>query len=93
MTENTNQTPLVSIIMPVFNCVHFVDDAIESMIKQTYTNMEILIIDDCSTDGTIGKIENWVKIDKRIIPIYKSANSGIVDSLRQNGFPPSMAGF
>jgi glycosyltransferase involved in cell wall biosynthesis len=81
MTENSNINPLVSVIMPVYNCAQYVDEAIESVVNQTYTNMEIFIIDDCSTDGTREMVESWAKLDNRIKPIYKSANSGYVDSL------------
>jgi glycosyltransferase involved in cell wall biosynthesis len=73
--------PLVSVIMPVYNCVAFVDEAIESMVNQTYSNLEIFIVDDCSTDGTKEKVEKWAKQDTRIKPFYKSVNSGYVDSL------------
>lgn len=73
--------PLVSVVMPVYNCSQYIDEAIESMLIQTYTNMEIFIIDDCSTDGTKEKIETWAKLDERIRPIYKLVNSGYVDSL------------
>jgi glycosyltransferase involved in cell wall biosynthesis len=73
--------PLVSVVMPVYNCSQYIDEAIESMVKQTYTNIEIFIIDDCSTDGTKEKLETWAKLDERIRPIYKLVNSGYVDSL------------
>ena len=73
--------PLVSVIMPVYNCVAFVDEAIESMVNQTYSNLEIFIIDDCSTDGTKEKLEQWAKLDIRIKPIYKAENTGYVESL------------
>jgi glycosyltransferase involved in cell wall biosynthesis len=68
--------PLVSVIMPVYNCVAFVDEAIESMVNQTYSNLEIFIIDDCSTDGTKEKVVQWATLDIRIKPIYKAENTG-----------------
>lgn len=73
--------PLVSVIIPVYNCVKFIDEAIDSIISQTYSKMEIFIIDDCSSDGTKEKVEQWAEIDKRIKPIYKTANTGYVESL------------
>lgn len=81
MTENSNRNPLVSVIMPVYNCARYVDEAIVSMVNQTYKNMEIFIIDDCSTDGTKEKVATWAKLDERIKPIYKSVNTGYVESL------------
>lgn len=44
--------PLVSIVIPVFNGEDFLDEAIKSAINQTYRNIEILVINDGSTDGT-----------------------------------------
>jgi glycosyltransferase involved in cell wall biosynthesis len=72
---------LVSVIMPVYNCAKFIDEAITSIVNQTYRNLEIFIIDDCSSDGTIEIISNWAKIDSRINIIFKNENLGYVDSL------------
>lgn len=81
MTERSIKHPLVSVIMPVYNCAQYVDEAIGSMVNQTYKNMEIFIIDDCSTDGTKEKVDSWAKLDERIKPVYKSVNTGYVESL------------
>ena len=43
---------LVSIIMPSYNCDRFISESIRSVLAQTYTNWELLIVDDCSTDNT-----------------------------------------
>lgn len=43
---------LVSIIMPTYNCATFIEESIKSVLAQTYTNWELLIVDDCSTDNT-----------------------------------------
>jgi glycosyltransferase involved in cell wall biosynthesis len=45
--------PLVSVVIPCYNVVKYVEEAINSIINQTYTRLEILIIDDGSTDGTV----------------------------------------
>lgn len=75
---------LISIIVPVFNVEDYIKECLESIIKQTYTNLEILIIDDGSTD-TSGQIcDNYAKKDKRIKVIHQqnlglsaSRNKGI----------------
>ena len=48
---------LVSIIMPAWKAELYISDAIRSVIAQTYQNWELLVVDDCSTDGTIGVVE------------------------------------
>lgn len=55
---------LVSIIMPTYNCGRFIEQAIRSVISQTYTNWELLIIDDCSMDYTADIVSSFD--DKRI---------------------------
>ena len=56
--------PLVSVLIPCYNVSAFVEKAIRSILDQTYTNLEILIIDDASTDNTLYKIKSLY--DKRI---------------------------
>lgn len=55
---------LVSIIMPTYNCERFIAPSIRSVISQTYTNWELLIVDDCSTDNTAEVVASFE--DKRI---------------------------
>lgn len=67
---NENQ-PLVSVIMPVYNCEHFLTEAIESVISQSYQNWELLIVDDGSKDKSVPIIESYVEKDSRI-RLYKN---------------------
>lgn len=67
---------LVSIIMPSYNSEKFILDSIHSVQQQTYENWELLIVDDCSTDGTVALIENEVLNDSRIQLEVLSQNSG-----------------
>ncbi|WP_394135644.1 glycosyltransferase family 2 protein [Aliivibrio fischeri] len=66
--------PLVSIIMPCFNASLFITKAIESVIQQTYSNWELIIVDDCSLDRSLEVIGNYD--DNRISTYMLSVNSG-----------------
>ena len=66
--------PLVSIIIPVFNSAETIHRSLNSVLKQTYKNFEIIIIDDCSTDSTINIIQTYD--DKRINILKHSENKG-----------------
>jgi len=57
---------LVSIITPCFNAAKYIGQCIESVLAQSYTNWEMLIVDDCSTDDTVEIIQSYSIIDKRI---------------------------
>jgi glycosyltransferase involved in cell wall biosynthesis len=67
----TKKEPLVSVIMPVYNGGFFMGQAIESILKQTYKNFEILIIDDASTDNTWQIMKNYKKLFPKKIKIFR----------------------
>ncbi len=69
-------TPLVSIIMPAYNAEKYIRLAILSIQNQTFTNWELLIVDDFSTDNTVGIIKAASAKDIRIILKQLSKNSG-----------------
>ena len=71
--------PFVTVIMPVFNCEQYVQEAVTSIINQSFTNFEFLIIDDASTDGTVQLIKKFN--DPRIKLIEKPLNTGLTKSL------------
>ena len=58
--------PLISIIIPVYNTEAYIDRCLRSVVDQTYRNLEILLIDDGSTDDSTAKCEQWAKEDARI---------------------------
>jgi len=69
----------ITVILPVYNCAAYVALAIESILNQTFTNFELLIIDDASTDHTLKIVKSYT--DERIRWFTKEKNSGQVDSL------------
>ena len=71
---------LVSIVMPSYNCERYIGAAIDSVLNQTYQNWELLICDDCSTDGSKEIINHYVTCDKRIIEISNLNNAGAAES-------------
>lgn len=66
---------LVSIIIPVYNRAQILPETLDSVISQTYSQWECIIIDDNSTDHTFGVIEKYVETDKRFIPIKNTTDS------------------
>lgn len=60
------ERPLVSIITPCYNAAQFIAETIESVLAQTYTNWEMIIVDDCSTDCSAEIINEYVAQDNRI---------------------------
>lgn len=67
---------LVSVIMPTFNASRYLAESIESILSQTYTNLELLITDDCSTDDTRNILKEFSERDKRVKVKYLKENSG-----------------
>ena len=68
---------LVSVIMPTFNASKYLADSIESILSQTYTNLELLITDDCSTDDTRNILKEFAQRDKRVKVKFLKTNSGL----------------
>ena len=66
----------VSVIMPAYNNEGFISQSIKSVIKQSYTNWELIIVDDCSTDNTYAYAKKFSECDERIFVYQLEANSG-----------------
>ena len=73
--------PLVSVLMPVYNCGPFVDEAIECILRQTFTDFEFLIVDDASTDDTWARLQKHT--DSRIVLSRNAANKGLAQNLNE----------
>lgn len=76
-----NKNSLVSVIMPAYNAEKYIEQAVQSVVNQTYPNWELLIINDGSTDGTVSYLN---KIQHPAIRVIHQANKG-VSSARNAG--------
>ena len=56
-----NKLPLVSVILPAYNCANTISEAIDSIIAQTYSEWELIVCDDCSTDTTYEVLKKYKK--------------------------------
>lgn len=67
---------LVSIIMPSYNAARFIGESINSVLLQTYSNWELLIVDDCSKDNSVEVVRKFANIDKRVVLFSLEKNVG-----------------
>jgi len=77
--------PKISIIIPVYNADKFICRCIDSVLSQTFTDFECILVDDCSTDKSYILCEEYAKKDKRILLIHKKKNEG-VSIARKTGY-------
>ena len=69
--------PLVSIITPLYNSEKYIAETIESVLAQTYSNWEMIIVDDCSKDNSTKIVEEYQKKDRRIKLYRNEINKGV----------------
>ena len=79
MKSKKTTLPKISIIVPIYNCELYLNDCIQSIVNQTYKNIEILLINDGSQDNSDKICNEWLKKDKRII-YFSKTNSGVSDT-------------
>lgn len=68
--------PLISVIIPVYNVEKYLDECINSVVSQTYNNLEIILVDDGSTDNSGKMCDDYLNIDSRIT-VYHQKNKGL----------------
>lgn len=71
--------PQISVIVPVYNVEKYLDRCVQSIVDQTYTNLQIILVDDGSTDGCPAACDRWAQKDCRIRVIHKE-NGGLSDA-------------
>lgn len=76
ITRRIQKGPKVSVILPAYNAEDGLHVAIESILNQTWQNLELIIVDDCSTDDTLSVIKQYAEKDKRIKWDQTPENSG-----------------
>lgn len=70
------KSDLISIVVPIYNAEKYLAETILSIQEQTYTNWELILVDDCSTDGTTEIVNKYIKTDNRIRAIRNKENKG-----------------
>jgi len=88
--KGPESNPLVSVVIPTYNSEFFLAATINSACRQTYANLEILVIDDCSTDGTAGLVEKLSTEDPRIKYFRTNSQSNLPSVPRNIGISHSM---
>ena len=78
---NKVNNPKISVLMACFNSSKTIKESIDSVLDQTFRNFEFLIIDDCSSDDTFKKLQNYKNLDSRIRVFKNNKNIGLTKSL------------
>lgn len=76
MNTNKDKNPLVSVIIPVFNTGNYISDTLDSIIKQDYANIEVIVVDDGSTDGSGAICDDFANRFSNL-HIYHQRNQGV----------------
>jgi glycosyltransferase involved in cell wall biosynthesis len=72
-----NYNPLISIVIPVYNGAKYIEKTLQTISNQSYTNFEVLLVDDSSTDDSFNIISKYAALDSRC-KVFKKENGGIV---------------
>src|SRR4051812_8466576 len=78
----TMDAPRVSVVMPVYNAERYITEAVQSILDQTFTDFEFLIVDDGSTDGSRAILERHAASDERI-KLVSRPNTGYLVALNE----------
>ncbi len=77
MTASKGSSPLISVIIPVYNVEPYLRECLDSVLNQTLRDIEIICINDCSTDGSLAVLNDYASKDERIKVIDKRINEGL----------------
>ncbi|WP_162617910.1 glycosyltransferase [Salinicola halophilus] len=76
LPDPLGELPRVTVIVPVYNAESTVDQAMESLLNQTWPNLEVIVADDCSTDATVARVKEYESRFERLVVIRNDENSG-----------------
>ena len=79
---STQENPIISVVLPVYNAEKYIAEAIDSILNQTFSDFELILIDDGSTDASLTILENYQAIDARI-RLFSRENKGLVNTLNE----------
>lgn len=71
-----SERPFISVVMPVYNAEMYIDRAVGSVLSQTCTDIELILVDDCSADRSSEKCDAWAKRDQRVRAFHLPENGG-----------------
>lgn len=91
-TFSSLASPIVTIVMPIYNGEKYLDEAIKSVIEQDYSNWELICVDDASTDRSATIIEHYAKADPRVLHRTNERNLGLPATLNR-GFAEARGDF
>jgi glycosyltransferase involved in cell wall biosynthesis len=78
----TDTDPILSIIIPTYNCGHPIHECIESILGQSFTQYEIIVMDNCSTDGTLNILNGFASANPRV-SLTSEPDKGIYDAMNK----------
>lgn len=67
----------ISVIIPAYNAAGFLEKTLDSILTQTYPQLEVIVVNDASTDGTAAVIDHYATLDPRIQAVHKTRNEGV----------------
>lgn len=74
---NQKNNPLISVIVPVYNMEKYLKRCVDSILKQTYENLELILVNDCSTDSSAKIIDSYMNSDDRVRSVNHEENRGL----------------
>jgi glycosyltransferase involved in cell wall biosynthesis len=80
LDDRDKEAPALTVVVPVFNIEDYLDDCLKSLAKQTLQDMEVLVVNDASTDNSAAIIDKWSRKDRRIRRIDHQVNKGLLQS-------------